>query len=154
MSTYLYLTCEAHNPPLRAKEESGQHLYDLPRIRDEIKNRKETARIEDEGLLCWNPFIQASARFLSQHQECGIGIVDEYGQGHSIVEEDANNPHGVKVGQVWQDNDGRGPRRVGRIVSIDDTHARVEWGVNTTRVKLTRFKPTSTGYRLIQDVKA
>lgn len=66
----------------------------------------------------------------------------------------SNNPHGVKVGQTWQDNDKRGPRRVGRIVSIDDTHARVDWGVNVTRVKLTRFKPTSTGYLLIQDVKA
>lgn len=64
-----------------------------------------------------------------------------------------NNPHGVKVGQTWQDNDKRGPRRYGRIVSVDDTHARVDWGVNITRVKLTRFKPNSTGYRLIQDVK-
>lgn len=65
----------------------------------------------------------------------------------------SNNPHNVKVGQIWQDNDGRSEGRTGRIVSMDDTHARVEWGVNTTRVKLTRFKPTSTGYRLIQDVK-
>lgn len=63
-----------------------------------------------------------------------------------------NNPHGVKVGQVWEDNDKR-DSRTGRVVSIDDTHARVDWGVNVTRVKLTRFKPTSTGYLLIQDVK-
>ena len=87
MSNYLYLTCEAHNPPLRAENESGQHYYDLPRIRDEIKNRKEIARIEDEDLPCGNPFIRHSAHFLSQHKECGIGIVDEYGQRHSIEQE-------------------------------------------------------------------
>lgn len=67
--------------------------------------------------------------------------------------ESANNPYGVKVGQVWQDNDWRGDGRRGTVVSVENTHARVDWGANTTRIKLTRFKPTSTGYRLIQDVK-
>lgn len=66
----------------------------------------------------------------------------------------SNNPYGVKVGQTWQDNDKRGPRRTGIVVLIEETHARVDWGPSITRVKLTRFKPTSTGYRLIQDVKA
>ena len=31
------------------------------------------------------------------------------------------------------------------------SHARVDWGTTTTSVKLTRFKPTSTGYRLVKE---
>lgn len=106
MSNYLYLTCEAHNPPLRAENESGQHYYDLPRIRDEIRTRKEIARIEDEDLPCGNPFIRHSAFFLSQHKECGIGIVDEYGERHSVEPEPewVNNAPAVRA---WHKRDGR-----------------------------------------------
>lgn len=105
MSTYIYLTCESHNPPLRAEDESGQHLYDLPRIREEIQNRKVIARIEDEGLPCGNPFVQHSAYFLSRHKECGIGIVDEYGQTYPIEPEPewVNNAPAVRA---WHKNDG------------------------------------------------
>lgn len=65
----------------------------------------------------------------------------------------------VEVGQVWDDND---PRSIGRqveVISIDETHATV--GVITergggarpsaprlTRIRLNRFRPTRTGYRL------
>ncbi len=67
------------------------------------------------------------------------------------------------VGQVWQDNDPRGYGRRIRIVEIGDTHAVVELhqprrvGHNTakpgrrTRIRLDRFRPTSTGYRYIGD---
>ena len=65
-----------------------------------------------------------------------------------------SNPHGVKVGQVWQDNDARSGGRQGRVLEVTETHARVEWYSGTsTKVRLDRFKPTSTGYRLIKDVK-
>ncbi|WP_030344838.1 DUF6354 family protein [Streptomyces sp. NRRL S-1022] len=65
------------------------------------------------------------------------------------------------VGQIWQDNDPRGYGRRVRIVGIDDTHATVELVVprgaghngtkpgRRTRIRLDRFKPTSTGYRHI-----
>ena len=43
MSTYLYLRCEDHDPPLVAREESGQHLYDLPTIRADIADEVEVA---------------------------------------------------------------------------------------------------------------
>lgn len=65
----------------------------------------------------------------------------------------SNNPHNVKVGQVWQDNDKRSSYRKGRVIAVSDTHARMDWGTTKTSIKLTRFKPTSTGYRLIEDVK-
>lgn len=39
MSTYLYLECLDHDPPLRADGESGQHLDDLPQLRADIAAR-------------------------------------------------------------------------------------------------------------------
>ncbi|MGV9278094.1 hypothetical protein [Streptomyces griseosporeus] len=70
------------------------------------------------------------------------------------------------VGQVWQDNDPRGYGRRVRIVAIDDTHATVELVTTRqvptltgsratakpgrrTRIRLDRFRPTSTGYRYV-----
>lgn len=66
-----------------------------------------------------------------------------------------------KVGQVWADNDWRSKGREVLIVAIDETHATVEVTAaqplsgrpttigRQTRIRLNRFKPTSTGYRLI-----
>ena len=64
------------------------------------------------------------------------------------------------VGQVWQDNDPRGYGRKVRIVEIGDTHAVVELHSprqpvsnakpgRRTRIRLDRFRPTSTGYRYV-----
>lgn len=67
----------------------------------------------------------------------------------------------VQVGQIWADNDKRSSGRRVRIVEVDATHATVELvgarqrGVSSaepgrrTRIRLDRFKPTSTGYRLL-----
>lgn len=75
----------------------------------------------------------------------------------------------VRVGQVWADNDNRSAARQVRVVEIDDTHATVELvgqrgrparghelrqeakPGRRTRVRLDRFRPTSTGYRLVND---
>lgn len=64
------------------------------------------------------------------------------------------------VGQIWQDNDPRSYGRRVRIVAIDGTHAVVELHQprlpvssakpgRRTRIRLDRFRPTSTGYRYI-----
>jgi hypothetical protein len=64
------------------------------------------------------------------------------------------------VGQIWQDNDPRSYSREIRIVAMDDTHATVELHQprlpvssakpgRRTRIRLDRFRPTSTGYRYI-----
>lgn len=65
------------------------------------------------------------------------------------------------VGQIWQDNDPRGHGRQIRIVEITGTHALVELHVprgvghlrakpgRRTRIRLDRFRPTSTGYRYV-----
>lgn len=82
----------------------------------------------------------------------------------------------VRVGQVWADNDPRVAGRTLRVDAIeggkatctvltndDDTQAlidnplRAPWANRSdrrgreTRISLSRFKPTSTGYRLIEE---
>ena len=97
MSTYIYLVCLDHDPPLIAEEESGQHFYDLPRIRGEIKNREEIVRVYDDRYDLryksdWGEksieayFRIRSARFLSRHPKCHIGIRDEYGRDYQLYE--------------------------------------------------------------------
>jgi ABC-type phosphate transport system auxiliary subunit len=78
----------------------------------------------------------------------------------------------VKPGQIWADNDKRAEGRTVRVERIEDGKAvctiltnrdatqrdldRGSAWVNdmrgrTTRIALSRFKPTNTGYRLVQD---
>ena len=95
MSTYVYLECLDHDPPLRAEDESGQHLSDLPRIRAEIADREAVAVGPDRyvGPVLTDDFDADgyfrthSARFLAAHPKCRIGIRDEYGVEHSAVDE-------------------------------------------------------------------
>jgi len=87
MSTYVYLECLDHNPPLRADGESGQHLSDLPQIRADIIGRSSVIASLRDG---WSPgdhFRINTARFLTDHERCRIGIRDEYGAAHSPAEE-------------------------------------------------------------------
>lgn len=85
------------------------------------------------------------------------------------------------VGQVWADNDPRIPKRDARYLRIEHVdrdgstqngkpHAEcvrvdrirniagetIGWTATTrrvTRIRLDRFRPTSTGYRLVEDVE-
>ena len=67
----------------------------------------------------------------------------------------------VKVGQVWEDWDIRtrvsGPRRRIKIMEIKDGRATVQHPSGTgtkTKIRVDRFKPTTTGYKLVEDVPA
>lgn len=84
MSTYLYLECLDHDPPLRAEEESGQHLYDLPQIRRDVADRGTV--LADETGETWprDYFRRHTARFLAAHPRCHIGIRDEYGSPYDL----------------------------------------------------------------------
>lgn len=67
------------------------------------------------------------------------------------------------VGQVWQDNDprielDRGCVRMVQITAIEGDRAVCQaWYeeagslARTVRIKLSRFKPTSSGYRFVRD---
>lgn len=67
-----------------------------------------------------------------------------------------SNEQAVKVGQLWVDNDPRNYRgtRYVSVTAVDETHATCEsWYdtpsmARTTRIRLTRFRPNRSGYRL------
>ncbi len=59
----------------------------------------------------------------------------------------------VRGGQVWADNDKRSTGRTITILDVDSRRATVKSNFGrTSNVLLARFRPTSTGYRLIKDV--
>lgn len=68
----------------------------------------------------------------------------------------------VKVGQVWADNDKRSAGRHVKVIAIEVLHKQAVVrqctadgqliGRRVTRIRLDRFRPTSTGYRLVEDV--
>ncbi len=63
------------------------------------------------------------------------------------------NPHNVQVGQTWADHDPRFEyQRILTIVKVheDDGSALVRSSEGRlSRIKLSSFKPTATGYRLV-----
>lgn len=85
MSTWLYLRCEDHDPPLLS-DDVGQHLYDLPDIRGYIARRDSYVALAESD--DWPTFASHYTRhaydFLTQHPRCTIGIVDEYGREHPV----------------------------------------------------------------------
>ena len=87
MSTYLYLECLDHDPVLRSSGEVGQHLYDLPQIREDIANRDLFVAVAEADLDpdYGHHFRQNTVQFLVQHPRCSIGIRDEYGNQHPLV---------------------------------------------------------------------
>lgn len=84
MSTYIYLECLDHTPPLSSDGEVGQHLYDLPRIRDEIAKRDQFVAMADLAPDYGSHFTNNAARFFMQHPHCRIGIRDEYNRKHPL----------------------------------------------------------------------
>ena len=89
MSTYMYLVCLDHDPPIVSEDESGQHLYDLPRIRDEIADREAVASEADNPPVSGMEditgyFRQRSSWFLARHPNCKVGIRDEYGRDYPV----------------------------------------------------------------------
>jgi len=67
------------------------------------------------------------------------------------------NPHGVRVGQVYTDNDKRLVlERKLRVVDIEGAYAickatTTQGGVRTMRIQLKRFKDNAQGYRRLDD---
>lgn len=96
MSTYIYLACEAHDEPVRAEDESGQHLYDLPQLRFDWLNRKHwlayIERFPDALTRSWDHlsyFQRNTFGFLRDHAECGeaMHVVTEYGERMPLTAE-------------------------------------------------------------------
>lgn len=93
VSTYLYLVCPAHETPVRAVEESGQHYYDLPQIRFDWLRREHWLAYIDRfpGTLTreydhLTYFQRRTWVFLREHRDCQVPpyIVSEYGDRFDI----------------------------------------------------------------------
>lgn len=84
---YVHLLCLDHNPPVFSDEEVGQHLYDLPQIRQDIANRDLLVKAWRAEAEPDERFRRTTVRFLASHPNCNIGIRDEYGVDHPLVEE-------------------------------------------------------------------
>lgn len=82
MSTWLYLRCESHDPPIKNEGESGQHLYDLKQIWADINNRDVIAAAWLDDFIPDDHFRRNTASFLATHPHCQIGVIDEYGRIH------------------------------------------------------------------------
>ena len=78
MSTYMYLECTCHNPPLQASEESGQHYRDLRDIFDDIDNRDEVVSAVKRDMLPADTVRRNTALFLADHPRCDIQVISEY----------------------------------------------------------------------------
>lgn len=91
MSTYLYLVCLTHDPHPRS-DEVGHNLDRLRNIREEISNREELLKLVDLAdrmdfeLDHWDVPKKIMLNFFKEHRECELGIVDEYGKTHPLVE--------------------------------------------------------------------
>ena len=69
------------------------------------------------------------------------------------------NKYGVRVGQVWKDNDPRVNNRLLRVVEVDLALGRAKCDLTTERkkggkgfvhVRLSRFDGTKRGYSLVE----
>lgn len=93
MSTWLYLRCESHDPPLKNDGESGQHLRDLEQIWSDLDNRDRIAIAYCDGMIPYDNYRHSTASFLAAHPHCRIGVIDEYGRTHhpdgTITEQEA-----------------------------------------------------------------
>ena len=82
VSTYISLQCLSHRPPLVAEGESGQHLYDLPQLREDIAQAVALGWAHHpDGIAalsvgCWpeERFRRTTALFLREHPTCLLGI--------------------------------------------------------------------------------
>lgn len=90
MSTYFYLRCLDHEPPLTASEESGQHHYDLPQIRKDVANRDVLVQAWNDDVRPSEYYRSHTVAFLAAHPTCKIEIRDEYQRTYSLTGEDGD----------------------------------------------------------------
>lgn len=94
MSTWIYMVCTDHDPPIRAESESGQHLYDIPQLREDLTQREDITALSADDFSDvtteLDPFFDRYTlntwRFLRPHPLCNLEIHDEYGRHYPLTE--------------------------------------------------------------------
>ena len=82
MSTYVYLACLDHNPPLINRDESEQHTneHHIDKVRSWVDRRDQLVPLQREGLLdLSDQFFRHTVLFLSDHEHCRLAARTEYG---------------------------------------------------------------------------
>jgi len=114
---------------MKVLQDAGWHVGDSPEYLDDL-------------VRAWEAGTRADNDFMSNRSD------GEFYKDVRVL---------VRVGQVWEDNDRRqraNPRR-GKILRVMGGFATVKWDTGrTTEVALKRFRPNSTGYRLVEDADA
>ena len=92
MSTYLYLVCLDHTPPLMAASDSGQHLSDLPQIRADI-----AARDSHLAVVAASEFgVPDLGPFRTDAGSTSAGLGRAAGSGWSCYSSERIAQHGVR----------------------------------------------------------
>ncbi|MCF3939922.1 hypothetical protein [Gordonia tangerina] len=88
MSTYHYLECTCHNPPLRSDDEVEQHAGTeiLDQVRDMVRKRDTIIPLLRDEMVDYpdNRYLRNALRFLVDHEHCVINLVTEYGERERI----------------------------------------------------------------------
>jgi hypothetical protein len=84
MSTYWYLQCLDHDPPLRSDDEVEQHTYGLPAIRVVYENRHTILEVA-EWMTLDDRYARNAMQFLAGHLDCRLQFVSEYGDIEPIT---------------------------------------------------------------------
>ena len=88
MSTYIYLRCLDHIEHAARSEDVGQHLWNLDQVRMDYALRPAIiAGIAAEMCFYGDHFRSNTADFFIDHPACRLDVVDEYGQAHSLEQD-------------------------------------------------------------------
>lgn len=129
MSTYVYLACLDHDPPVRAHEESDQHRHNagvMERIRDWVDRREQLLDMWIEGDFGTpDRYLANSLRFLSDHRSCRIAARDEHGEwidlGAGMPDQPPPIPAAVLLTRLEEQQ-----AEVDRLAAINDS-ANAKW---------------------------
>lgn len=116
MSTYWYLECLDHDPPLQSAEEISQHT-------DDEYHRRAVQLVNERPLdpewenTYWqsgsaSTYFEAHARrFLVDHPKCNVGFFNEYGERRTA----GDKGHLLAALKVLEDEERRAIANVQRI---------------------------------------
>lgn len=100
MSTYLYLQCRSHNPPIWSDSHVGSSLSDVPYALRLLENRAPLIAVRDLADddvaygAQFSGYAGAAAWFLTQHRDCEVVLIDQYGETHTHPEKNTSTQQG------------------------------------------------------------
>ena len=88
MSTYHYLECANHNPPLLSDDEVEQHrdTETLKKVRELVRDRANIVPLLREEKINYpdDYFLKNALKFLVSHEHCKVNLVTEYNEREEL----------------------------------------------------------------------